>query len=80
MAEKSQPEDAHRGVVNPFPADVDEAAADRELADAERAVVVGAASDEQRARVLSSGEARSQEERRERWMASAGSGSSDDPQ
>lgn len=72
----SVPEDAHRGTIAPLPADAQEAAADRELADAERAVALGTATDSQRARVAAGAEARSHEERRRQWMATAdGAGS-----
>ena len=67
----SVPEDAHRGTVAPLPADAGEAAADRELADAERAVALGTATDVQRTRITASGEARTHEERRRQWMATA---------
>ena len=74
MAQRTRhPEDAHRGAVAPTPADAHEAAADRELADAERALVLGTATREQRTRVEATGDARSHEERRERWMSSDGS-------
>lgn len=70
-----EPEDAHRGFVTAPLDDADEAVADREMADAERAAVSGTASDEQRRRVETLGEARSQEDRRHRWMDSGSEGS-----
>ena len=63
-----EPEDARRGYVAPHPGDRDEAAADRAMADAERAVAMGTASAEQSAHVDAIGEARSHEERRRLWM------------
>ena len=63
-----EPEDARRGYVAPHPGDHDEAAADREMADAERAVVMGTADAEQSARVDAIGGARTHEERRRLWM------------
>ena len=63
-----EPEDARRGYVAPHPGDHDEAAADREMADAERAVVMGTADDEMSARVAALGDARTHEERRRLWM------------
>ncbi|MDD7941471.1 hypothetical protein PHK61_23900 [Actinomycetospora lutea] len=59
-----EPEDAHRGWVAPTPADADEAAADRAMAAAERAVAQGTATDDQRARVARMGQARTHEQRR----------------
>ena len=59
-----EPEDAHRGWVAPTPADGDEAATDRAMAAAERAVASGTATDDQRARVARMGEARTHEQRR----------------
>jgi hypothetical protein len=64
-----EPEDARRGQVVALPTDVDEAKADREMADAERAVALGTASEEQRAAVDRIAHARTQEERRSLWMA-----------
>lgn len=63
-----EPEDARRGMVAAVPGDVDEARADREMADAERAVATGTASEEQRAAVDRIAHARTQEERRSVWM------------
>jgi hypothetical protein len=59
-----EPEDARRGWVNPTPADTDEAALDRAMAAAERAVAAGTATDDQRTRVSRMAEARSHEQRR----------------
>ena len=64
-----EPEDGHRGFVTAAPSSADEAAADRAMADAERAVVLGTASADQRDRVASIGEARTHEERRRLWIA-----------
>jgi hypothetical protein len=63
-----EPEDAHRGQVNPLPGDADEARADREMADAERAVAQGAASPEQARLVDTIFDARTHEERRRLWL------------
>jgi hypothetical protein len=60
----AEPEDARRGWVAPTPADADEAAVDRAMAAAERAVAAGTATDEQRARVDRMAPARSHEQRR----------------
>lgn len=67
----TEPEDAHREFVAPAPANRDEALADREMADAERAVVTGSATEEQATRVRAVGEARTQEDRRRLWMDGA---------
>ncbi|GAA4853673.1 hypothetical protein GCM10023201_54170 [Actinomycetospora corticicola] len=64
-----EPEDARRGQVVALPTDVDEAKADREMADAERAVALGTASEEQRAAVDRIAHARTHEERRSLWMS-----------
>lgn len=63
-----EPDDAHRGYVAPHPDDRAEAAADREMADAERAVVMGTADERQAMRVSAIGGARTHEERRRQWM------------
>ncbi|MEJ2863429.1 hypothetical protein [Actinomycetospora flava] len=60
----SEPEDAHRGWVAPTPSDAEEAAIDRAMAAAERAVAEGSATDDQRARVGRMGQARTHEQRR----------------
>jgi hypothetical protein len=65
---RSLPEDADRGVVNAQPEDHDSARADREMADAERAVAQGTASDEQREGVERVADARTHEQRRTQWM------------
>jgi hypothetical protein len=62
---RGEPEDARRGWLAPTPADADEAALDRAMADAERAVVLGTATDEQRDMVDRTGAARSHEQRRD---------------
>ena len=64
----TEPEDAHRGYVAPTPADADEARADRQMADAERAVAQGAASEEQARLVDRISDARTHEERRRLWL------------
>jgi hypothetical protein len=64
----TEPEDAHRGYVAPTPADVDEARADRDMADAERAVAQGVASEEQARLVDRISDARTHEERRRLWL------------
>lgn len=64
-----EPEDARRGWVAPTPADADEAAADRAMAAAERAVAEGTATDDQRARVERMGPARTHEQRRAAFRA-----------
>ncbi|WP_285653040.1 hypothetical protein [Actinomycetospora sp. NBRC 106375] len=61
---RPEPEDARRGWVAPTPADADEAAIDRAMAEAERAVAEGTATDEQRDRVRRMGDARTHEQRR----------------
>lgn len=63
----AEPEDAHRGHIAPTPADVDEARADREMAEAERAAAQGNASPEQAALLDRLAGARSHEERRRIW-------------
>jgi hypothetical protein len=63
-----EPEDAHRGWIAPTPADTREAVADREMADAERAVAEGTASGEQATRVAGMSTARTQEQRRSIWL------------
>ena len=60
-----EPEDAHRGWVAPTPADAAEAAMDRAMADAERAVAEGTASSDQRTSVGRMAGARTHEQRRE---------------
>jgi hypothetical protein len=64
-----EPEDAHRGWVAPTPADAAEAAMDRAMADAERAVAEGTASDEQRTSVVRMAGARTHEQRREAYRS-----------
>lgn len=59
-----EPEDARRGWVAPTPADADEAAVDRAMAEAERAVAGGTATDEQRAAIDRASKARTHEQRR----------------
>lgn len=61
---RGEPEDARRGWVAPTPADADEAAADRAMAAAERAVATGTATEDQRAGVERMAEARTHEQRR----------------
>lgn len=63
-----EPEDARIGWVAPTPADAREAAADRDMADAERAVAAGTGSGDQTRRVARMGEARTQEDRRRVWL------------
>lgn len=65
----AEPEDARRGWVAPTPADADEAAIDRAMAAAERAVAAGTASDDQRKGVDRMGQARSHEQRRAAFRA-----------
>jgi len=60
----TEPEDAHRGWVAPTPKDTEEAGVDRAMADAERAVAAGTATDDQRTRVRRMGDARTHEQRR----------------
>jgi hypothetical protein len=62
-----EPEDAHRGWVAPTPADAAEAAVDRAMAAAERAVADGTASDDQRTSVGRMAAARTHEQRREAY-------------
>lgn len=62
------PQDAHRGWVSPTPSDVREAVADREMADAERAVAEGTATAGQTAGVALMAAARTQEQRRSIWL------------
>lgn len=69
-----EPEDARRGYIAATPADVDEARADREMAEAERAVALGTASESQSALVDKIAHARSHEERRAVWQAESASG------
>ena len=64
----TEPQDAHRGFVPSAASDLAEALADREMADAERAVVSGFATEEQTTRVTAVGEARTHEDRRRLWM------------
>jgi hypothetical protein len=64
-----EPEDAHRGMIAPLPHDNAEAKADRDMADAERAVAMGAASADQAAAVDRISDARTHEERRRLWLA-----------
>ena len=64
----AEPADAHRGYVAPTPSDADEARADRDMADAERAVAQGAASAEQARLVDRISDARTHEERRRLWL------------
>ena len=59
-----EPEDVRRGWVNPTPADADEAALDRAMAAAERAVASGTATDDQEERVDRMSRACSHEQRR----------------
>ncbi|MDD7966442.1 hypothetical protein [Actinomycetospora lemnae] len=61
---RAEPEDVHRGWVAPTPRDTDEAAADRAMAAAERAVAEGTASEDQRSRVQRMAQARTHEQRR----------------
>jgi hypothetical protein len=63
-----EPEDAHRGYIAPAPADAEEARADREMADAERAVAQGAASPDQIRRIGRIAQSRTHEERRRLWL------------
>jgi hypothetical protein len=63
-----EPDDAHRGWVAPTPADAVEAAADRAMAAAERAVVDGSATDDQRDGVRRMSDARTHEQRRTAYM------------
>jgi len=63
-----EPQDAQRGWIAPTPADTREAVADREMADAERAVAEGTASGEQASRVAGMSTARTQEQRRSVWL------------
>ena len=65
---RGEPADARRGRIAPTPGDADEARADREMAEAERAVAQGAASEEQAALVDRISGARSHEERRRLWL------------
>lgn len=64
-----EPEDARRGFIAPMPHDNDEARADRDMADAERAVALGSATAEQAADVDRISDARTHEERRRLWLA-----------
>lgn len=64
----AEPEDAHRGYIAPTPGDADEARADRDMAEAERAVAQGAASEEQARLVDRISDARTHEERRRLWL------------
>ena len=64
----AEPQDAHRGQIAPTPGDADEARADRDMADAERAVAQGAASAEQARLVDRISDARTHEERRRLWL------------
>ena len=64
----TEPQDSHRGYVAPTPGDAVEARADREMADAERAVAQGAASAEQARLVDRISDARTHEERRRLWL------------
>lgn len=64
-----EPEDARRGMIAPMPHDNVEAQADRDMADAERAVAMGTASPEQAAAVDRISQARTHEERRRLWLA-----------
>ncbi|MDL5154584.1 hypothetical protein [Actinomycetospora termitidis] len=68
-----EPEDARRGTIAAVPGDEAEARADREMADAERAVALGTATDEQRTAVDRIAHARTQEERRSVWMGGSAS-------
>lgn len=63
-----EPEDARRGMIAPMPQDNAEAKADREMADAERAVAMGTANAEQAAAVDRISDARTHEERRRLWL------------
>ncbi len=60
----TEPDDAHRGWVAATAADADEARAIRAMADAERAVAEGTATDDQRTDVERMAGARTHEERR----------------
>ena len=64
----AEPEDARRGSIAPLPADAADARADREMAEAERAVAQGGASPEQTRRVGRIAQARTHEERRRLWL------------
>jgi hypothetical protein len=64
----AEPGDARRGLIAPLPGDVEEARADRDMADAERAVAQGAASSEQARLVDKISDARTHEERRRLWL------------
>jgi hypothetical protein len=66
---QGEPEDAHRGWVAPTPADAAEAATDRAMADAERAVAEGRASADQRTSVGRMAAARTHEQRREAFRS-----------
>jgi hypothetical protein len=66
---RDEPEDAHRGWVAPTPADAAEAATDRAMADAERAVAEGTASDDQRTRVGRMAGSRTHEQRRDAFRS-----------
>jgi hypothetical protein len=64
----TQPADARRGYVAPTPGDAREARADRDMAEAERAVAQGAASAELARLVDKISNARTHEERRRLWL------------
>lgn len=74
-----EPEDARRGFITVPACGLEEATADREMADAERAVVSGTATHEQRSRVRTVGGARTHEDRRTQWMGSAPGRAAGDP-
>jgi hypothetical protein len=63
-----EPEDARRGIIAPLPAGADEARADREIAEAERAVAQGASSPDQTRMIGRLAQARTHEERRRLWL------------
>jgi hypothetical protein len=65
----AEPEDARRGRIAPMPGDAEEARADREMAEAERAVALGTASVQQARGVDAIAHARTHEERRRLWLA-----------
>lgn len=67
-SQRGEPEDARRGYIAPTPRTPAEAAADRELAEAERAVAQGSADSVTAARVAALAGARTHEVRRAHWM------------
>ncbi len=66
---RGEPDDARRGHIAPTPGNAEEARADRDMAEAERAVAQGAASEQQAALVDKISEARTHEERRRLWLS-----------